>query len=141
MKKKALLIVGLALLIAAAGVAYAAWTSTLYVDARVETGFANMQWTDLQAYNNGGGFGTCTTGYADDYHTFVLRVTNGYPGFSCTTYSTHTNTGTVPLAVDNIVTNVYLNGSPWAPPAGTLDDRPGSHLRAGDQSGCLLPDD
>ncbi len=44
MKAKGILIVGLALLIAAAGVAYAHWTDTLQVNASVATGNINMMW-------------------------------------------------------------------------------------------------
>jgi hypothetical protein len=47
MKKRALLIVGLALAIATAGLVYAHWTDTLKVDATVNTGTINMMW---QAY-------------------------------------------------------------------------------------------
>lgn len=44
MKKRALLIVGLALLMAAAGVVYAHWTATLKVEAHVITGNVCIQW-------------------------------------------------------------------------------------------------
>jgi hypothetical protein len=117
MRKKALLVVLLAIVLATAGVAYAAWTSTLYVDAVVKTGFANMQWSSLYAENNGGGYGTCVVGYADDYHTFTLTVDNAYPGFTCKTWSEHKNTGTVPLKVQSIDKQVWLNGNGWAPGA------------------------
>jgi hypothetical protein len=44
MRKRAILIVGLALAIATAGVVYAHWTDTLRVDATVNTGDINMMW-------------------------------------------------------------------------------------------------
>jgi hypothetical protein len=47
MRKKAILIAGLALLIALAGVVYAHWTETLYVDATVNTGTAYVRWVNI----------------------------------------------------------------------------------------------
>jgi predicted ribosomally synthesized peptide with SipW-like signal peptide len=45
--KRALLIVGLAMLIAAAGVVYAHWTDTLEIDAQVATGNIDMHWDGI----------------------------------------------------------------------------------------------
>jgi predicted ribosomally synthesized peptide with SipW-like signal peptide len=47
MKKKALLIVGLALLMATAGVVYAHWSDTLVVDAQVRTGTFGIHWLEI----------------------------------------------------------------------------------------------
>jgi hypothetical protein len=61
MRKRALLIVGLALLIAAAGVVYAHWTDTLNMNTAVHTGTVDMLWqaygTDDDGLNNTGFFG------------------------------------------------------------------------------------
>jgi hypothetical protein len=119
MKKRALLVVLLAIVLATAGVAYAAWTSTLNVSAVVKTGFADMKWTALYAENNGGGYGTCVPGYADGDRTFTLTVNDAYPGFRCETWSTHQNVGSVPLKAQSIETTVLLGGGYWVPPVGT----------------------
>jgi hypothetical protein len=47
MKKKALLIVGLALAIATAGLVYAHWTDTLQVNAQVTTGTYGVDWYNI----------------------------------------------------------------------------------------------
>jgi predicted ribosomally synthesized peptide with SipW-like signal peptide len=52
-RRKALLIVGLALLIAAAGVAYAHWTDTLNVNASVQTGNIGFQITRANTDDDG----------------------------------------------------------------------------------------
>jgi hypothetical protein len=54
MKKRALLIVGLALAIATAGLVYAHWTETLKVDATVYTGDAWVRWTNIFTDDDGG---------------------------------------------------------------------------------------
>jgi len=54
MRKKAILIVGLALLVAAAGVVYAHWTETLKVDATVNTGTAFVRSTNIFTDDDGG---------------------------------------------------------------------------------------
>jgi predicted ribosomally synthesized peptide with SipW-like signal peptide len=58
MKKRAILIVGLALMVAAAGVVYAHWTDTLKVNATVNTGTVNVMWqfagTDDDGLDNTG---------------------------------------------------------------------------------------
>jgi hypothetical protein len=117
MKKKGLLVVLLALVLATAGVVYASWDQTLYVRANIQAGNTDMRWIELVAYpdNSGGGSGTCVASAADGDRTFVLTVEKAYPGFSCTTYSTHKNFGDVPLAVQSIDTIVTKNGTPWNP--------------------------
>jgi predicted ribosomally synthesized peptide with SipW-like signal peptide len=47
MRKRALLIVGVAMLIAAAGVVYAHWTDTLQVKAQVSTGTYGVDWYNI----------------------------------------------------------------------------------------------
>lgn len=54
MRKRALLILGLALLIAAAGIAYAHWTDTLVTDADVYTGNINVRWVNVFTNDDGG---------------------------------------------------------------------------------------
>jgi predicted ribosomally synthesized peptide with SipW-like signal peptide len=54
MKKKALLIVGLALLVATAGVVYANWTDTLEIDAQVATGDIDMHWDGIYTNDDNG---------------------------------------------------------------------------------------
>jgi hypothetical protein len=54
MRKKAILIVGLALLIAAAGVVYAHWTETLQVHATVNTGSINVNWIGIWTDDDNG---------------------------------------------------------------------------------------
>lgn len=53
MRKRALLIVGLALMVAAAGVVYAHWTATLKVDANVYTGSIAVHWKSLSTDDDG----------------------------------------------------------------------------------------
>ena len=53
MKKRALLIVGLALAIATAGLVYAHWTDTLQVNATVNTGTVNMMWQSFGTDDDG----------------------------------------------------------------------------------------
>lgn len=53
MKKRALLIVGLALLIAAAGIVYAHWTDTLTKNVNVTAGTLNVEWTSAYTDDDG----------------------------------------------------------------------------------------
>jgi hypothetical protein len=53
MKKRAILIVGLALAIATAGLVYAHWTDTLRVDATVNTGSVNMMFQSYGTDDDG----------------------------------------------------------------------------------------
>jgi predicted ribosomally synthesized peptide with SipW-like signal peptide len=57
MKKRAVLILGLALMIAAAGVVYAHWTDTLKVEATINTGDLAVLWTDV--FTDDDGVGDC----------------------------------------------------------------------------------
>lgn len=53
MRKRGILIIGVALMIAAAGVVYAHWTETLYVNATVNTGEIQVHWKDVWTNDDG----------------------------------------------------------------------------------------
>jgi hypothetical protein len=134
--KRGILIVGVAMMIAAAGVVYAHWQDTLQVNAAVNTGTADVNWTAVSTNDDSKEFpstvldgntsrdpsgphpgGTAAEprydkDVADCYAeiiegVFVLTVNNAYPSYHCTTYSTFKNEGSVPMKVQNIVT--YVN--------------------------------
>jgi hypothetical protein len=162
MKKKALLVVGLALLMATAGVVYAHWTDTLRVEATVYTGNLNVRWVNVFTDDDGGNnigeepgpllpgvqvepdgifdfwqgtssvdpssaaspdgpfatrynkdVGHCVAFLPDPTTGAVMGVQmyNTYPSYHCTIWSFFENQGTVPVKVQSIVTNVYLNGT------------------------------
>ena len=139
--KRGILIVGVAMMIAAAGVVYAHWTDTLEVNAEVKTGTAGVIWTEVSTNDDSAEFpSTVLPGntsrdpsgphpggsaaeprYDKDVANciadivggvLVLTVDNAYPSYHCTTYSTFKNEGSVPMKVQNIVT--YVNYGPDA---------------------------
>ena len=125
MKKRALLIVGLALMIAAAGVVYAAWTATLTTDAVINTGNVGVGWdassyTDDPAANNWndpmntirctGGVCAYESGGITRYDrnvgqcdvlasgaTLTITIGNAYPSYHCSIFAAVTNSGTIPV--------------------------------------------
>jgi hypothetical protein len=152
MRKRALLIVGLALLVATAGVVYAHWTDTLQVSATVYTGNVNVRWVNVFTDDDGApvigeepaigepdgiydhwlgtssvdpssaGFPAFATRYNKDVGHCVaflpvppdgtlmgVEIYNAYPSYHCTIWSFFENQGTVPVKVQSIVTNVYLD--------------------------------
>jgi hypothetical protein len=154
MRKRALLIVGLALLMATAGVVYAHWTDTLEVNATVYTGNVNVRWVNVFTDDDGAPVigeepaivepdgiydywagtssvdpssaaspdGPFATRYTKDVGhcvailpvpadgtEMVVEMYNVYPSYHCTIWSFFENQGTVPVKVQSIVTNVYLD--------------------------------
>ena len=78
MRKRAILIVGVALLIAAAGVVYAHWTETLYVDATVQSGTMTMAWTN--ASNGASGTPIAAWTCSQDFMTWTSGPVPLAPG-------------------------------------------------------------
>jgi predicted ribosomally synthesized peptide with SipW-like signal peptide len=123
MKKRAILIVGLALAIAAAGVAYAAWTDTLNTNAQINTGNVAVSWaanptTDDPAGSNDpsntirctGGNCAYETGAITRYSrnvgqcdvvangdTLTITIGNAYPSYHCSIHAAAVNSGSIPI--------------------------------------------
>jgi hypothetical protein len=129
MKKKGLLVVLLALVLATAGVAYAAWTATLTTTANVSTGTLMVGWadgayTDDPAGNNDpkneirctGGVcqylrgaieryakdvGVCTVARSGtNGEILTITIGNAYPSYHCSIFADAKNWGSIPLMAD-----------------------------------------
>lgn len=143
MKKKALLVVGLALLMATAGVVYAHWTDTLNTNAQITTGNLVVGWAaapytdDPGASNDPSNMIRCTGGVCAypgsgltryDRHvgqcevvangdTLTITIGNAYPSYHCSVFAAVLNSGTIPLKADGTGT---LSFTRWTAALGTV---------------------
>jgi len=102
MKKVLLLSMVLVLCLAAAGIGYAHWTKTLYVDGTVTTGTFGVEWSQLQPTDNED---TKDVGVASCYFvgdTVFLEIVNAYPSYEATFVLDIHGLGTVPAHVKSI---------------------------------------
>lgn len=89
------LLIGLASL----GLAYGAWTDTLFVNGTVKTGsldvmyYNQLVWWEYDPANTA----TCENIVEGDLLT--IKVTNGYPGLECSGSAAIVNIGTIPVKI------------------------------------------
>jgi len=109
--KFGLIFLALALCLSISGAAFAMWDKTLYIDGTVKTGEVNADFDSASCNDTGidPGYdkdvGNCTvTGV--NTQTLTITVNNGYPCYSCAVNFNITNTGTIPVKIQNLtITN------------------------------------
>jgi hypothetical protein len=112
MKKIGLLLLVVVLALGALGVGYAMWDKTVYIDGTVNTGEVDATFTDAWCSDTGidPGYdkdvGSCSVIIdPEDNQLLHITINNGYPCYSCYIFYTITNTGTVPVMVQDLWTN------------------------------------
>jgi len=93
-----------------AGISYAMWDKTLFIDGTVMTGEVNAYFTTATSNDLPG---TIDQGYDKDVgttevtgeltQTLIVTVTNGYPCYSSTIDYTIDNIGTIPVKVQSFI--------------------------------------
>jgi hypothetical protein len=90
-----------------AGLAYAMWDKTLFIDGTVNTGEVDAVFTTATCNDDGIDPGydkdvaSCSvTGIGEQ--TLVVTITNGYPCYTCTLSFTIDNIGTIPVKVQSL---------------------------------------
>lgn len=87
-------IIGISLF-AVSGIAYAAFTSSIYINGNASAGTMTLQWNGSGFTNGAGTYSTCD--WSSNTGTSVtLTVSNLSPGDSCTAYAYVTDTGSLP---------------------------------------------
>ena len=99
-----MLSIALLLSLCVMGIGYAGWTDTASIDATMETGYIEVVLSP----------GACSdpeiiSCYVSAPHTLVVTLTNP-PAGNYTCGFTITNTGTIPVKIQSIVTSGFSNG-------------------------------
>ena len=92
----------LVLCLAVAGIGYAHWTKTLYVDGTVETGTFGVEWSQYDATDNED---LKDVGKASCYiigNTVHLEILNAYPSYTATFNLDIHCTGSVPAHINSV---------------------------------------
>jgi hypothetical protein len=89
-----------------AGISYAMWDKTLYINGTVNTGEVNAAFTDWWCVEapevEGKDVGSCSVDLGQDDQHLVVTIINGYPCYTCTVWFEIENTGTVPVKVQSL---------------------------------------
>jgi len=89
-----------------AGISYAMWDKTLFIDGTVNTGEVNAAFIAYSCVETpeaeGKDVGSCSVVEGIDDQHLVVTIDNGYPCYTCTVYFTIGNTGTIPVKVQSL---------------------------------------
>lgn len=89
-----------------AGISYAMWDKTLYIDGTVHTGEVDAIFTNYYCEEapevEGKDVGSCSVVEGVDNQHLVVTINNGYPCYTCTVYFTIWNRGTIPVKVQSL---------------------------------------